>query len=402
MVDGALDTAKDISYYIRYYLKGIQTEIDKLNPFNEDNSDTPVDTSVFNEYYDGTCIKRITSRQISGQYAPDNTSYQNYYKYHFNVSRYNPAFVSDIVYLGGDYTFITNNWQNNQAYYNSMESLFYQNFRMDITFKEALRNGDISQVFNQQTHYNQFHIEQNEFDYTAVCDNTTFTMINSYNTPELYIACGKGSYVLKDIHDEVSSLYGTYCEVTMQDPALVVPRTTDGSNHLYISSEPALFISNDNDFSWYIKNYYDTDYTDNSVTTYDNSTMHVYNGDNYIYIKPLENGQVTFNNFFTALGLGVDDINLRLGLDGDDAIQVPTYDELKYMDYSDFYIEPLHQYDTLPVAPSFDGSIELGDYPMVIGESANTFLSFLPASLSALFCAVFIISIILDNLRGRR
>lgn len=116
-------------------------------------------------------------------------------------------------------------------------------------------------------------------------------------------------------------------------------------------------------------------------------------------------GGLAFADVKFILDSLVDDLNLHFDFGGDGIAPLdyaPTLDEIRYSDQGDFYIEKLHQYEQLPSAPAFDGTIDLGDYPRVIGESANTYLSFLPASLSALLCAVFIISIILDNLRGRR
>lgn len=116
-------------------------------------------------------------------------------------------------------------------------------------------------------------------------------------------------------------------------------------------------------------------------------------------------GGLAFADVKFILDSLVDDLNLHFDFGADGVAPLdyaPTLDEIRYSDQGDFYIEKLHQYEQLPLAPAFDGTIDLGDYPRVIGESANTYLSFLPASLSALLCAVFIISIILDNLRGRR
>lgn len=77
---------------------------------------------------------------------------------------------------------------------------------------------------------------------------------------------------------------------------------------------------------------------------------------------------------------------------------VPTYDDVKYQDMGDFYIEPLHQYDKIPVAPAFDGTIDLADYPTVLAEGANTFLDFMPATLSALFTAAFVACVVIRKL----
>lgn len=148
-----------------------------------------------------------------------------------------------------------------------------------------------------------------------------------------------------------------------------------------------------------ITNVYNTTHQQTTTYTTENGdTINIYQGDNNISISNHGN-DLTFDDLYNIFNDTIlPFVNTNQGTD----ITFPTYDEIKYVDMGDFYIEPLHQYDKLPQAPTFDGTIDLGDYPRVIGASANTFLSFLPASLSALLCAVFIIAIILDNLRGRR
>lgn len=97
----------------------------------------------------------------------------------------------------------------------------------------------------------------------------------------------------------------------------------------------------------------------------------------------------------------VDELNLHFDFEGDGVaplVPAPTLDEIRYGDYSDFYIEKLHQYDALPAAPAFDGTIDFGDIPKVIGESANTYLGLLGAGMSALLCGCFITAFIVHKM----
>lgn len=119
-------------------------------------------------------------------------------------------------------------------------------------------------------------------------------------------------------------------------------------------------------------------------------------------VAPIISPEIDFDDLIDILTPIVDDLNDNSGYDVDIQLHDFDYYLSRYMDYGDFYIKPLHQYDKLPHAQTFDGTVDLGDYPRVIGASVDTFLSFLPASLSMLFTAIFIIAIILDNLRGRR
>lgn len=117
-------------------------------------------------------------------------------------------------------------------------------------------------------------------------------------------------------------------------------------------------------------------------------------------VAPIIAPELDFDDLIDILTPIVDDLNDNT----DYNLQLHDFDYYlsRYKDYGDFYIKPLHQYDKLPKAQTFDGTIDLGDYPRVIGESVNTYMGLLPAGISVLLSAVFIIAIILDNLRGRR
>lgn len=117
-------------------------------------------------------------------------------------------------------------------------------------------------------------------------------------------------------------------------------------------------------------------------------------------VAPIIAPELDFDDLIDLLTPIVDDLNNNTDYD----IQLHDFDYYlsRYKDYGDFYIRPLHQYDKLPHAQTFDGTVDLGDYPRVIGASVSTYMGLLPAGISVLLSAVFIIAIILDNLRGRR
>lgn len=153
----------------------------------------------------------------------------------------------------------------------------------------------------------------------------------------------------------------------------------------------------------------------------DNSTVETinYNGDT-IYNYYNDNGDIIINGGGGTVGAPivpvgglayadvkfildslVDELNLHFDFAGEGLAPLnyaPTLDEIRYGDYSDFYIEKLHQYDTLPAAPAFDGSIELGDIPKVIGESANAYLGLLGAGMGTLLCGAFLTALIVKKM----
>lgn len=114
-------------------------------------------------------------------------------------------------------------------------------------------------------------------------------------------------------------------------------------------------------------------------------------------ITPVIAPTVNFDDLVDLLTPIVDDLNNNGGLDTTIVIHDLDY-YLGYEDMGDFYIEPLHQYDKLSAAPTFDGTVEFGDIPKVIGESANTYLDLLGTGVSALLCGVFITALIVRKM----
>lgn len=172
-----------------------------------------------------------------------------------------------------------------------------------------------------------------------------------------------------------------------------------------------------------VNNYYDTIknhnennnyYTTNGYTNYYN-TYNYYNSDGVGFdigvgpagvavnvvpvagVVPVVAPTVDFDDLINILQPIADDLNNHL--DGGDNIVIHELNwYLGYEDVGDFYIEPLHQYDTLSPAPSFDGSIDFGDIPHFIGESANSYLSLLGTGMSGLLCGCFITALIVRKM----
>ena len=105
-----------------------------------------------------------------------------------------------------------------------------------------------------------------------------------------------------------------------------------------------------------------------------------------------------FDDLIDLLTPLVDGLNDESNYDVDIQLHDFDYYVSRYKDYGDFYIKPLHQYDKLSPAPAFDGSIDFGDIPKVIGESANTYLGLLGAGVSTLLCGVFITALIIRKM----
>lgn len=105
-----------------------------------------------------------------------------------------------------------------------------------------------------------------------------------------------------------------------------------------------------------------------------------------------------FDDLIDLLTPLVDGLNEESNYDVDIQLHDFDYYLSRYKDYGDFYIKPLHQYDKLSPAPSFDGSIDFGDIPKVIGSSANSYLTLLGTGMSALLCGCFITALIIRKM----
>lgn len=228
------------------------------------------------------------------------------------------------------------------------------------------------------------------------------------------------------------SVAGTFSRVTIQqrndsyvysgapNPAtgnhLVLPRTADGywvsishpqGNETLINNYYDT-IKNHNENNEYVTNNdYNSYYNTYEITLKDGTDLNVGFGPagfgiavggvagGAVGIEP----KIDFDDLIDILAPMVDDLNDNANYDIDLQLHDFDYYVSRYKDYGDFYITPLHQYDKLPAAPSFDGSIDLGDYPKYIGSSAQTFLNFMPAGISALLAACFIGCVIIRNLK---
>lgn len=108
--------------------------------------------------------------------------------------------------------------------------------------------------------------------------------------------------------------------------------------------------------------------------------------------------KIDFDDLIDLLTPMVDDLNNNANYDIDLQLHDFDYYVSRYKDYGEFYIQPLHQYDKISAAPAFDGSIDFGDIPKVVGESANAYLGLLGGTLSALLCGCFITALIVRKM----
>lgn len=115
-------------------------------------------------------------------------------------------------------------------------------------------------------------------------------------------------------------------------------------------------------------------------------------------VAPIIAPELDFDDLIDLLNPIVDDLNNNANYDIEIQLHDFDYYVSRYKDYGDFYIQPLHQYDKIGSAPAFDGTVDFGDIPKVVGESANAYLGLLGGTLSALLCGCFITALIVRKM----
>lgn len=126
---------------------------------------------------------------------------------------------------------------------------------------------------------------------------------------------------------------------------------------------------------------YNTTY---NYTTQNGDTITVYYGDTFISTGT-GNTPISYDDLFNILTYVVDDLDVNAHLVDSDGnpidLKVPTFDEIKYIDYGDFEIAPIHQYKELPTAPSFEVDLDVSDLPDTIGYAVTEYLDIADAVL---------------------
>lgn len=175
--------------------------------------------------------------------------------------------------------------------------------------------------------------------------------------------------------------------------------------------------SYDNNYGLFINLYKDSELY---VNTYNNNLVNGDTFNTYNYTTQEGDTVTTYYNDHTVImpvvGLAggfayvdlkgifdgiLPDINVSLGLDGDDALYFPSYDEIKYEDMGSFYITPIKQLDKLPLAPDIaDTVIDVSDYVDLLGGSATALFNALDGlGLSLIATFTFLSVLVIRHLK---
>ena len=396
------DPIEQIQKYIDNFLKYVQTNIDITYGTDNDNSEQPININDVPLLFQGTCIRQVTTKDISGT-APNGYNGTAYITYDLNFWTTGQEMISNIQFLGGDYSTFTN---LDNAYYLGLWTDF-EDMIYTCSLKQALVGGNVfipNDSENNNSFYKRFHVYKNEFDYTAIVDAHFETEYGEHNSSNFYLCPWNVDYTIHDSNEP--NLQGRYVEVVTNGVS-AMPSGSLMGRHLATTKAPSfLFTTNDT----IINNYYDyggNTYNDNSTYINNNGdTINTYYGDNYILVAPVvgAGGVVNFNfdDLVGALELAVDDLNLNFGLSGSDALYVPTYDQLKYEDMGSFYITPIKQLDTLPVAPDIaDTVIDVSEPLSILSDGFGALLScFDSLGVTLTLTFTFLSCLIINKLRG--
>lgn len=231
-----------------------------------------------------------------------------------------------------------------------------------LIFSKPFGVNDESSVSFGSLHLNTFNPQESHY-------------ITGENEAEFYVTPTYDSGNFPDSYFPLSCIH----EETPSRPLVIMPSSDSSNVYNYIDDSTSYEVNIGGDT---VYNYYN-DYGDVII-----------NG-GAVGVAPVVG--LNYNDFKFVLDSLIDELNLKFDFQ-EPLEHAPDWEEVHYMDVGNFYIEPLHQYDTIPAPPSFDGSISLGDIPKVVGESANAYLGLLGAGLSALLCGCFITAFIVKKL----
>ena len=389
--------------HIDNFLKYVQTEIDILYGVNNDNSDTEFPLDQLPIQFMGKCIRIATSKDISGN-SPNGFNGDCYFTYDLTVRTDGGEMVSNLNFLGG-----TQGLQENvdNTYYLGLWDDF-QDISYSVALKSELVGGQLfipNDADNYNSFYKRYHVFKNDFDYTAIVQ-ANFIGQQSHSSSNFYICPWDVTYSLHD--SSYSHLHGKY--VTVNSNGIQMPSGSLMGRHLATTEYPSLMVTTSgntviNNYTTYGGN----TYNDNSVyTNNQGDTINTYYGDNYIVLAPvvgaggIANFNLNFDDLVGALQLAVDDLNINFGLSGSDALYVPTYDELKYEDMGSFYITPIKQIPTLPLAPDLaDTVIDISEPVGVLSDGFGGLIdAYDTLGLTLMIGFTFIARLCIRKLRG--
>lgn len=147
--------------------------------------------------------------------------------------------------------------------------------------------------------------------------------------------------------------------------------------------------------------YYNNDYHTSNTYNYDNGSVFVGGGAGGLVVGL--GGMLNYGEIELAIDSLIDDLNLNFNnsdsqLPFDD---FPSYDDLKYVDKGSFYITPIKQIDSLPLAPDVGDTVpDISDYLAIVGGAVNSFYNMVDGlGVSLMLVFTFLLCIVINHLK---
>lgn len=351
---------------IDYTAKSLQILVDHLFPSNEDNSETPVNASDYPLIINGQCVCQHGYVWNGG----NRDSMQSYYNFYYNSMSDNNAF-----------SWVT--WYNNPsdsaiADFNSVTSV------NDLWLKPYTLGPDKLLQYYGDTWY--------------IYNNTSYggVGVNYYNRETV-------AYPFEYQNKSTYVYFGTerYCEFGSNEARIYLLGSGDRKIVLTDDLTSATTIYNN-----YIN--FDNDYHTSNTYNFNGGSgngggsVFVGGGAGGFVICPI--GAVGYADIKFSLDSLFDDLNLNFNITSNKypVDSFPSYDEIKYEDMGSFYITPIKQLDTLPVAPDIaDTVIDVSEPLSILTTGFGALLSsFDSLGVTLTLTFTFLSCLIINKLRG--
>lgn len=115
-------------------------------------------------------------------------------------------------------------------------------------------------------------------------------------------------------------------------------------------------------------------------------------------------GGLAYSDVKFALDSLIDDLNLRFDFGGNGGTPLeyaPTWEELHYIDQGSFYITPIEQIDTLPIAPDVGDTVpDISDYLSIVGGVVTSFYNMVDGlGVSLMLVFTFLLCLVINHLK---
>lgn len=355
---------------INYVAKQVQTIVDFLFPNNEDNSETSINATDIPLMLCGQIECNVGYGYIGYDWMAANCVYN----FQFNSANAENMLVP----IGQSPATSDRAWQE----WGSNASAYF--------FKGLPENVTRSQFFSNYPEYYGQGIEPITVHFSDGAQPVPYNYgtegRNVNGTPNIYF---NRNYGETSLSTDSTTAYIYFLGADKGKNIIITD--IDHSNTFYNNN----VIYNNNDYHTY------NTYNFNGGSGNGGGTIAVGGGAGGLVVGL--GGIFNFGDLELAINTTIDDINLNLN-NSDNAIPAvfPSYDDLKYVDMGSFYITPVKQLDTLPIAPDVaDTVINVSEPLSILSDGFGALLSsFDSLGVTLTLTFTFLSCLVINKLRG--